>query len=48
MDAGVVHGAGVVVGVAWGTTEVVGTARVTVKVGKEGNLGPPASISEVI
>jgi hypothetical protein len=39
MDVGVVHGAGVVVGVVWGMTEVVGTARVATKVGKEGDEG---------
>jgi hypothetical protein len=36
VDAGVAHGAGGVMGTAWGTIEVVGAAQGTTEVGEAG------------
>jgi hypothetical protein len=56
MDTGSAHRAGGVIGVTWGTTEVVGIVRGTIKIGEAGDEGvvqglairPPTSVLWVV
>jgi hypothetical protein len=56
MDTSVAHSAGGVIGIAWGTTEVVGIVRGTIEIGEAGDegvvqglaVGPPTSVLWVV